>query len=229
MFLSFTPGSLLLREDPAAREGLSSSLYICCSLCGFGEQFHTSPYARNNKHAMDINRRAALMAVDLGVGRQGLIDLCALLNMPPPSAKSPFQNHLQKVRTVVDDVTEDDMSRAAHNLRQHVIKDDAIVDDNEPIDVTVSFDGTWSKRGFTANHGIGIIISMDTGEILDRYSLSKVCGSCISRSNWDKSSDDYKQWYEQHKDICTTNYEGSSPSNGNARCQSNVESLDRKT
>jgi hypothetical protein len=48
--------------------------------------------------------------------------------------------------------------------------------------------------------------------VLDRVSLSKVCGSCGNRSSWDKESDEYKLWYESHKETCAKNYNGSSPS-----------------
>ena len=187
-------------------------LYICCSVCSFGEPFRTSPCTRDNIQVMDVNRRATLASTDLGMGHQGLIDLCALLNMPPPLVKSTFSSHLKTLRNAIDTVTEDDMSRAARELRKHVLEENRETDEGQPIDVTVSYDGMWSKRGFTANHGVGIIISMDTGEVLDRYTLSKVCGSCLNRSNWDKESDEYKTWYDSHKDICAMNYNGSSPS-----------------
>ena len=36
----------------------------------------------------------------------------------------------------------------------------------EPIDVAITFDGTWSKRGNTDNYGFGFVISVDTGKIL---------------------------------------------------------------
>ena len=46
-----------------------------------------------------MNRRAALASVDIGLGRQGLIDLCSLLNMPPPCAKLSFQHIYTKLET----------------------------------------------------------------------------------------------------------------------------------
>lgn len=162
--------------------------------------------------SLDINRRAALLSVDLGIGHQGLKDLCALLNMPPPNVKSTFDSHLHNLRDVTHDTSELDTSRAAESLRQRMLSEDPTLNENDPIDVVVSYDGTWSKRGFTANHGIGVIMSMETGEVLDRYTCSKICGSCMNRSNWDKKSKEYIEWYETHKDMCVMNYTGSSPS-----------------
>ena len=46
------------------------------------------------------------------------------------------------------------------------------------MDVGVTFDGTWSKRGHTANFGVGIVISQDTGKVLDKVVLSKSHNHC---------------------------------------------------
>ena len=47
------------------------------------------------------------------------------------------------------------------------------------IEIAVSFDGTWSKRGFTANFGVGFVISVDTGQVLDYGFASKFCLQCL--------------------------------------------------
>ena len=42
----------------------------------------------------------------------------------------------------------------------------------ESIDVTVTYDGTWSKRGFTAQYGVGVVAAWDTGRVLDTKVMS---------------------------------------------------------
>lgn len=37
-------------------------------------------------------------------------------------------------------------------------------DEDAIIDIHVSFDGTWHKRGFTSNYGIGVSIGAGTSE-----------------------------------------------------------------
>ena len=46
-------------------------------------------------------------------------------------------------------------------------------DEDTVINIPVSFDGTWSRRGYTANHGIGFVISAATGKVLDYEVISK--------------------------------------------------------
>ena len=55
------------------------------------------------------------------------------------------------------------------------------------LDITVSFDGTWAKKGHTSLFGIVFVISVDTGEVLDYHVLSKFCKSC---SVWEAKKDD---------------------------------------
>ena len=39
--------------------------------------------------------------------------------------------------------------------------------ENPIIDIRVSFDGTWQKRGFTSLYGVGICIDVLTGYVVD--------------------------------------------------------------
>ena len=46
------------------------------------------------------------------------------------------------------------------------------------IDISVSFDGTWQKRGFTSLYGVGVCIDVLTGLVIDYHVLSKYCHTC---------------------------------------------------
>ena len=37
---------------------------------------------------------------------------------------------------------------------------------------------TWSKRGYTANFGVGFVISVETGDVLD-FNLSRSCAQSV--------------------------------------------------
>lgn len=45
------------------------------------------------------------------------------------------------------------------------------------IDIQVFFDGTWQKRGFTSNYGVGVCIDIITGLVIDYVSL--YCHTCV--------------------------------------------------
>ncbi|KAL8589053.1 hypothetical protein ACOMHN_055066 [Nucella lapillus] len=77
------------------------------------------------------------------------------------------------------------------------------------IDGTVSFDGTWHKRGFTSNYGVGIVIDVMTGLVLDYEVLSKYCHAC-TLSEKTMTEIERAEWRGEHDPVCEKNYTGSS-------------------
>ena len=57
---------------------------------------------------------------------------------------------------------------------------------SEVLDITVTCDGTWSKRGFTALYGVVVVASWDSGQVLDCEILTKYCSECGARDKMDK-------------------------------------------
>ena len=57
-----------------------------------------------------------------------------------------------------------------------------------------------------------VVISWDTGRVLDSYVLNKQCTKCARKSGqYPEDSLEYQQWYARHKDSCSINHTGSSP------------------
>jgi hypothetical protein len=79
---------------------------------------------------------------------------------------------------------------------------------------TVSFDGTWAKRGFTSLFGVFFMMSVDTGEVLDYHVLSKSCQQCLLKKSLFKHDlEKFEEWKVDHVNNgdCHVNFEGSSP------------------
>ena len=94
-------------------------------------------------------------------------------------------------------------------LRETLKKDNPELVGDDILDVAVTYDGTWSKRGHTAFYGFGFVISVQTGQVIDYGFRSKICTPC-TKQKADKDSDEYKEWYDKHKQHCSKNFEGSS-------------------
>ena len=43
---------------------------------------------------------------------------------------------------------------------------------DQPVPITVSFDGTWQKRGHTSMYGVAVVIGIVTGLVVDYVVLS---------------------------------------------------------
>ena len=79
------------------------------------------------------------------------------------------------------------------------------------VHITVSFDGTWHKRGVTSNYGVGIVTDVSTGLVLDfEVVLSKYCQACALHNNREIIKSEREEWRREHASHCDKNYEGSS-------------------
>ena len=119
--------------------------------------------------------------------------------------------YYQQVETIMGDLEEEarkEMKEAGQRLQKVILAENPEVADDKILDVAISFDGTWTKRGFTSLTGVVFVISIDTGEVLDYYVLSKVCQKCALKKS--KLSDEqFEEWLLEHE--CVINCVGSSP------------------
>ncbi|GFT80677.1 uncharacterized protein TNCV_2772971 [Trichonephila clavipes] len=84
---------------------------------------------------------------------------------------------------------------------------------NNIIDITVSYDGTWHKRGHTSLYGIGIVIDIMTSLVVDFEVLSKYCHECsMAAKDMGEASPEFQIWKSGHSEKCQKNFDGSSGS-----------------
>ncbi|XP_072180863.1 uncharacterized protein [Diadema setosum] len=204
-------GVLQFAEADKQRSGLCSTLVLQCSVCKTEHSFKTSAnVAEGAGQSAEINRRSVIAAVEVGLGREGLADFCSYMNLPSPVNSKSFQEHLNNLKSQSEATAEQQMTEAAGRVRAHIVEENPELAGEEVLDVAVSYDGTWHKRGFVSNHGVGVVISMDTGEVLDREVLSKDCRECKLRDGWDRDTEEFRKWWDGHKDNCLGGHKGSS-------------------
>jgi len=174
---------------------------------GYHNTNDTLPRSNQGK---DINRRIVYASYEMGVGKEGIAKLCEVLNMPFSMAKLTWYNHEDMLFEAHQDVVLAMLEKNREEARKIAFEEDGVdKNDTTLAEVPVSFDGTWSKRGFTANHGISFLISASTGKVLDYECISKVCNMCFQKKAT-LSEEEFDAWQEQH--ACDGNYGGSSPS-----------------
>ncbi|XP_032225581.2 uncharacterized protein LOC125561399 [Nematostella vectensis] len=203
-------GKLEIKETTSARAGLKSSFEVKCSSCHETETLTTSSQIHQRGKSFDVNRRVVYHSLESGNGYEGLASFCRVMNMPCVS-KAAYYKQLDIIVNAQEEEGRREMCSAAKRLRQKLIGDDG--KEFELLDVAVSFDGTWAKRGFTSLTGVVFAISIDTGEVLDYHVLSKQCQTCTI--NRGKISDDgeFEDWILEHvaSGACDINFVGSSP------------------
>lgn len=102
------------------------------------------------------------------------------------------------------------MHRAREQIRQAYAEVDADVarllmeDEDAVINISVSFDGTWHKRGFTSNYGISVCIDVLTGLVIDFEVLSSYCHACALKNSAKRegkiTGQEFESWREAHTD-----------------------------
>ena len=155
-----------LEEDLATRRGLVSKLVIRCTNAACGKEVVLSdPYSQEAK---SLNARSVLGMRAIGRGRASLESFCGLMDMLPPVSGPSYCDHNQHLARVSLECCFENMLAASAHLHQLHSADPRAL-----IDVAVTCDGTWSKRGFTATHGVIVVISWESGQVLDFQIMTK--------------------------------------------------------
>ena len=121
---------------------------------------------------------------------------------------------VDSILEVVEDYTKEELAQAGQRLRNIVLNENPDLDKNQTLDVAVSFDGTWAKRGFTSLTGVVFAISVDSGDVLDYTVLSKACQKCsLKQSQCEGDDEQFPEWRREHlaSGDCDLNFNGSSP------------------
>ncbi|GFS55285.1 uncharacterized protein TNCV_1626291 [Trichonephila clavipes] len=83
--------------------------------------------------------------------------------------------------------------------------------DKDIVDIGVSYDGSWLTREHTTNIGVGCVIDLLTGFVIDYEVMSKRRGECEqTKFALEKDSAEFPIWYEGHQNVCSATHVGSS-------------------
>ena len=121
----------------------------------------------------------------LGHGYAGIQKFATLTNMPNPMTEKNYNRTSKKKTGDLQEVAKDTMKHATEELHEK-----AKSDGKEAIDVGVSCDGSWQKRGFSSFNGVFAAISMDNGKVVDVEALNKHCKACSMKENLKKNNPD---------------------------------------
>ena len=208
-------GKLELYQDNSKRNGLHECLLLRCEFCKNETQFQTSKKIGSKKGSSEVNIRLTQGGILTGNGQQSLNKLCTALNLPQPVTIKSYQAIMKKNELSTKAECEIALKKSSGRLGRKLIQEYPSCQDmntaTDVFSVAVSIDGTWQKRyGYSSLLGVIFLMSMETGEVLDFEVRSKVCFECRSHSLWDKNSDKYKTWFQNHKDVCAINHYQSS-------------------
>ena len=195
--------------------GLVCRLETFCTSCG--EVLNSTlssdqlDGAETGKQPHHVTRQVVAATMDMGVGHAGVVKLCRYLDMPPVHHKT-FARHAQAVCDASKLAVVHVFASAADVVRRAYRSLDTSIGVDDFINLTVSFDGSWMTRGHKSLYGIGCVVDVFTGLVLDMAVLSLYCQRCAyaSRRLGGKATAAFQDWFTVHEDECQQNYHGSS-------------------
>jgi len=164
-------GSIELKEDLSSKQGLYTAPYLYCSNCQ-----KTTPISFSvcePSKTLAINRCSVFANKCVGGTYSDLSTFFAMLDLPSPVARCTYSLYIKNILDGSVSAAEKSMEGARKQVREL-----AGASSDEIIDVLVSCDGTWQRRGFSSLFGVVFIIAHTTGKVIDYHVMSKVCPGC---------------------------------------------------
>ena len=202
------PGVTAFVPD-TAMQGFAAKYTLSCQNCkdSIDESFLCGRAGNSSANVpFEINTRAMLAFRRIGCGFSQIKTWCGVMNMPYNISHDTYSNHVEKIHqasiATFEEITKDSLKAI-----QSAYKDPGeLPDENGILDISVSFDGSWQRRGHASHNGVAAAIDLLTGLPIDYEVLSNFCLKCKIAE--DKPPN--QQWQEKHADNCPKNFSGSS-------------------
>ena len=198
------------RED--GRYRFCYNITLSCSTCNvvaahtYSSQRST---AQHSRQPFSVNDLIVLFFNQLGLGHTAMKKFSSLFGWEGLHLKT-YQRKESKIINVIIDNTEDVLSASVARIKEAYSTLDSSVD-TDPLCITVSFDGSWQKRGHTSMYGFASVIDVLTGLVVDYVILSKYCNGCnMKKTVLGEDSEEFKEWFQGHQPQCAINYTGTS-------------------
>ena len=155
-----------------------------------------------------VNELLVLFFNQQGLGYTAQKKFASLFGWDGLHARTFHEKESRIISAIIDN-TEDVLKESVSQVKEaYSTMDPAMC--TSPLCITVSFDGSWHKRGHTSSYGVAAVIDIYTGLVVDYVVLSKYCHACsLKKAELGPDSLEFNKWHESHKD-CAMNYTGSS-------------------
>jgi len=175
--------------------GLGFKISVKCK-CG-ALLIDSGPFIRNG---FDINKRIVLAMRLLGIARAGINIFCGIMDLGQGLSQKSYDSIVQHIYASSKKFFEICCKKA--------IQEEIQLNETEErpiLNLTVSGDGSWKKRGFSSLFGVTTLIAYHTGKVIDLIIKNSYCQTCAYFKNNSKDLE-----YEMHKENCPINHQGSS-------------------
>ena len=142
----------------------------------------------------------------LEVGFNGLLNFCGLMDISSSAFSAVgYYSCVNYIYMALSAVVETVFKKPAQKEQQEN-REKGLPEDK----ITVSGDGSWPKRGFTALLGLVILIGKFSNKIIDVIVKCKICQAC-NTCKISRDTPQFDAWYTEHCENgeCTADHTGS--------------------
>ncbi|GFY78196.1 uncharacterized protein TNIN_485381 [Trichonephila inaurata madagascariensis] len=159
--------------------GMASKLVLVCSSCEAVLNSSFSSARVKEKNFFDINKKMVSSFLRLGKDTRDW-NFFALVTGMNAMDKNLFE--AIKILSEENSEMKHQILEVARNIvrKQHLDLNDEEKKETGVLDITVSFDGSWQKRGYKSLYRGRVVIDFLTGLVIDYEIISKYCTECTA-------------------------------------------------
>lgn len=182
--------------------GLGFQLHVICS-CSETKINSCPKIGGKTNKTWEINRKFMFVMRLIGVGFHGINLFCSMMDIGTGFSSATYYATLDHIKIAADSI----FKKSTHNAAELEKQGNKELGKTED-ELSVSGDGTWSKRGFSSLLGVVTLIGKNTGKILDLIVKSSFCRACKHFAK-KLSKEDFQVWVDEHGPECQANHDGS--------------------
>lgn len=203
--------TLSLKTDTRKPQGLAVHAQVYCSSC---EQVVSERYLASKRDLkskiFDINRQAVYSSLVCGLGSSTFNNFCESMDLPGLHHKT-FHSHAKAMYSKLELLEDRAFGQTVAYVREvHAKHSGTTLAEDDVLNISVSFDGTWLTRGHSSHVGVGCVVDLLTGLCIDAHVMCTYCQVCETtgqKLQRDKP-EEYAPWLVKHADECDKNFTG---------------------
>ena len=161
----------------------------------------------HSRNPFEVNILATLAFRGVGCGYSAMKEWCGTMNFPHHLSEKSFRDSHLKIRDASKETFQQIQRTSIEAIKNAYAEVGVEPDDHGVLDIGVSYDGSWQKRGHASHNGTGTVIELLTGLPVDFEVLSNFCQKCKMA---EQNEEDTDNWMVKHKENCPKNFDGTS-------------------
>ena len=153
----------------------------------------------------EVNMQAVLAFRGIGCGFTAIREWCGIMNMPYHLSQNGYASIHERLNSASKSLFKDIQKKSTEAIFSAYAETGVLPDANGVLDVAVSFDGAWQRRGHSSHNGVASVIDLITGLPIDYEVLCNFCFKCQANEENEDCA-----WKEKHRLSCPKNFDGSS-------------------